>query len=68
MKTRDMIGSFFRDVINHLDEQATNDLKKYLETGHLSSVAIQSNTEATFIARINHHKEAIDTKMVHHCK
>jgi len=30
MKTRDMIGSFFRDVINHLDEQATNDLKKYL--------------------------------------
>jgi len=33
MKTRDMIGSFFRDVITHLDESASADLINYLQAG-----------------------------------
>ena len=33
MKTQEMIGSFFRDVITHLDESASTDLINYLQAG-----------------------------------
>ena len=33
MKTQQLIGSFFRDVVSHLDQNGINDLTEYLDKG-----------------------------------